>query len=129
MQPRPDTDLSAQSIDSIIQQVAADQGGPPVEDADPLAVLSEKLDLLIADAGKWNEYKAASTEYIKEFTIEVRWHRRIRLAAAVFCGALIFTFITCLILAVLLALREPSTNAPADWTAAIDRLIAEMDAD
>lgn len=90
-----------ETFDAIIKGVAAGEAGDPAESTDPLAVLSERLDLLVADAGRWNEYKAASAEYIEEFAKEIRWHRRVRLAVAVFSGLLIVTLITCLVLAVL----------------------------
>lgn len=86
--------LPTDSISDIIGSAAADEGieiapGPIYPTA---ADLAERVDLLIADFGRWTEYKAASTEYISEFTTEIRWHRHIRLAVVIACAILVVCF-------------------------------------
>lgn len=89
-------------IDAIIDSAAASEGFGAGQVMAPTAKeLADKLDLLVADFGRWESYKAASTEYIEAFTTEVKWHARIRLAVAIFGGLLVFFLASCLVLAVL----------------------------
>jgi len=83
-EPTPD-----QSIGDIIDQAAATEVGAASSASDDVKALADRLDLLTADFGRWETYKAASTEYITEFTTEIRWHRRIRLAVSIACALLV----------------------------------------
>lgn len=88
----------SQDIEEIIGKVAAKEGGAAeaISQSD-LATMADKLELLTADFGTWKGYKAASTEYIKEFTTEIVWHRRIRLCVALFCLTLVIFFAVVLV--------------------------------
>ena len=91
-------------IDAIIGGAATREPGASAAKASAtLEELSERLDLLVADVGKWQSYKAASTDYIAEFTREIEWHRKVRLAVCIACGSLVFFLATCLVLGVLFA--------------------------
>lgn len=92
-----------ESISAIIGQVAAGEAAAATLSPDDLRALADRVDLLTADFGRWETYKAASTEYITAFKLEVDWHWRIRLAVAVACGVLILFLGTCLVLGVLWA--------------------------
>lgn len=89
----PDADISA-----IIGNAAADDraAGPASSDAD-VGKLAERLDLLVADFGQWSEYKAASVEYVREFTTEIKWHRWTRALVIGVCFLLILSFAALLI--------------------------------
>lgn len=93
-EPEPDDTIS-----DIIGNAAAgeDSSSAPGPVYPTAADLAERLDLLVADVGRWNEYKAAKTEYIEQFTTEIRWHRRIRLAVVIACAALVVFFIVLLV--------------------------------
>lgn len=78
------------SIEGIIGGSAAEQGaGGKVISQDDMRAMADSLELLTADFGSWKGYKAASTNYVEEFTTEVVWHRRIRLGVAVACAMLV----------------------------------------
>ena len=86
------------SIGDIIGQAAATEAAD-TSNADSAKALADTLELLKADFGRWETYKAASTEYIAEFTTEIRWHRRIRTAVAVACALLVIFLALVLIVA------------------------------
>lgn len=89
----PDADIGA-----IIGGAAADDRAKnPVNGAADADRLAERLDLLVADFGQWTEYKAASVEYVREFTTEIKWHRRTRALVVSVCGLLIVAFAVLLI--------------------------------
>lgn len=99
-----DAPLVSTNFDTIIGNAAAretdaDAANSPIS----LIELSERLDLLLADVGKWQSYKAASTEYIAEFTAEVRWHRRVRLGVCIACLCLVLFLAGSLVVGVLFA--------------------------
>lgn len=80
-------------IGDIISQVAANErNSANTLSQDDLKALADKLDLLTADFGRWESYKAASTEYISAFRSEVNWHGRIRIAVSV-AGAFLVMFL------------------------------------
>ncbi|MCK9542498.1 MAG: hypothetical protein M0R03_10775 [Novosphingobium sp.] len=64
-------------------------------------------------------YKAASTEYIKEFTKEIVWHRRIRAAVTGACGVLIVFFAIVLVC----GLNNSDTLFTAEQSHALTALI------
>lgn len=85
-------------IGAIIGGAAADDRAKNPSDVNAdVGKLAERLDLLVADFGQWTEYKAASVEYVREFTEEIRWHRRTRALVVSVCGALILAFAALLI--------------------------------
>lgn len=95
----PDSEIA-----QIIGGVAAEQeSAAPAEPNADITKLAERLDLLVADFGRWSEYKAAATDYIEEFTIEARWHRRIRLAVAIACALIAVGFAALLIVVLIYA--------------------------
>ncbi len=55
---------------------------------------------MTADIGRWESYKAASTEYVLAFKTEVDWHNRIRLAVSVGCGLLVIFLLIMLMVGV-----------------------------
>ncbi len=78
-------------IAGIIEGVAAKQEQQaPAEPADAeVRKLAERLDLLVADFGQWTEYKAASVDYVRQFSKELAWHRVIRVWVAIACGVVV----------------------------------------
>lgn len=84
--------LPKDSIESIIGQSAVEQaaGGETISQ-DDMRAMADALQLLTADFGAWKGYKAASTQYIKDFTTEIVWHRRIRFAVTMACALLVVT--------------------------------------
>lgn len=91
---------SEPSIGDIIGEAAATERAGASGENDDLKALADKLELLTADFGRWETYKAASTEYITEFTTEIRWHRRIRLAVVIACALLVLFLAGTLVLAI-----------------------------
>lgn len=99
-----DIPATEQSIEDIIGSVAAGEKAstgplPP----DTLQALADRVDLIVADIGRWESYKAASAEYIAAFKTEVEWHARIRLAVAIAGGVVVVFLGACLVLGVLWA--------------------------
>lgn len=93
-------------IQGIIGSVAASENaGSPDTSVPTVKDLADRLDLLVADFGRWESYKAASKEYVEAFTTEVKWHSKIRLAVAVFGSILVIILMSCLVLAVLWSQR------------------------
>lgn len=83
-QPTEDT------IESIIKEAAAEEGAASKSlSQDDLKAMADSLELLTADFGTWKGYRAASSEYVKEFTNEIVWHRRIRFAVTLAGGSLV----------------------------------------
>ncbi|MEN2785817.1 hypothetical protein ACFOKI_10575 [Sphingomonas qilianensis] len=80
------------SIGDIIGEVAATERAAASLAPDDLKSLADRVDLLTADFGRWESYKAASAEYITAFRDEVDWHRRIRLAVSVACAIIVLFF-------------------------------------
>ncbi len=93
-EPTPD-----ESIDDIIGGAAATEGAGATLSAEDLKALADKVELLTADFGRWESYKAASSEYITEFTAEIQWHRRIRFAVAIACACLVLFLTAVLVVA------------------------------
>ncbi len=88
-----DSQSPSKDIEGIIGKAAAQEGAVAQNlSQDDLKEMADTLELLSADFGTWKGYKAASTEYIKEFTKEIVWHRRIRAAVAGACGLLVIFF-------------------------------------
>ncbi len=85
------------SIGDIIGEAAATERAAASLTSDDVKVLADRLELLAADFGRWETYKAASTEYVTEFTTEMRWHRRIRLAVSIACALLVIFLSTVLV--------------------------------
>lgn len=100
-----DEPIPEPSIGDIIGEAAATERAAASSIPDDNKKLAESLDLLTADFGRWESYKAASAEYINEFTTEVRWHRRIRLAVSIACALLVLFLATVLVV----ALRHANT--------------------
>lgn len=103
IEPAP-ADLDSSNIDDIIGEVARTEAAAapvPAEQSNRLSdaeivALAEKIDLLVADLGKWQAYKAASTSYVEEFTSEVKWHkdtRRKAVDAAIGLALFLFCFL------------------------------------
>lgn len=92
-------------IGDIISEAAAGERAAAAEDISPddLKALADRLELLTADFGRWETYKAASTEYIAEFKAEVTWHRHIRLGVSIAAGVLVVFLAVSLVLGVLWA--------------------------
>jgi hypothetical protein len=88
------------TIDEIIGEAAAAENAAASLTQDDLKNLADKVDLLTADFGRWESYKAASSEYVTAFRDEVNWQRRIRLAVAVAC-AIVVLFLGILLIVVL----------------------------
>lgn len=107
-------------IEGIIGGAAAQEGNATQTiSQDDLKAMADALELLTADFGTWKGYKAASTEYIKEFTKEIVWHRRIRAAVAVACGILIVFFAIVLVC----GLNNSDTLFTAEQSHALTALI------
>jgi hypothetical protein len=87
------------SIGEIIDEAAATEKAAASSASDDVKVLADRLELLAADFGRWETYKAASTEYVTEFMTEMRWHRRIRLAVSIACALLVLFLATVLVVA------------------------------
>lgn len=80
---RPPKKSVRETIESVIGDAAAQEGAAAdTLSPDDLKKLADEIELLKADFGNWESYKAASTEYVKAFTKEVEWHRKIRLGVA-----------------------------------------------
>lgn len=109
------------SIEDIIGGAAADDVGrePAPSPTDAYKELADKVDLLSADFGQWTQYKAASVEYVKEFTLEVKWHRKIRLAVAVAGALMVIVLIGGLALAIYFAQRIFGSDPGHSLTALI----------
>jgi hypothetical protein len=90
-------------IDSIIGAVVATEEPDTALQSVDVTALADKFDLLTADFGRWDEFKAASAEYIREFKTELAWHRKIRLGVVIACGLLVLFLGFCLVLGVLWA--------------------------
>lgn len=90
-------------IDSIIGAVVAAEAPDTASQPLDLQTLADKFELLSADFGRWDEFKAASAEYVREFKTELEWHRKTRFWVVIACGALVFFLGLCLVLAVLWA--------------------------
>ena len=80
------------TISAIIEESAAAEQAKAPTPANELAILAEKVELLTADFGRWEEYKAATAEYVKEFSAEIRWVRIIRAWVAIAAAALVLFF-------------------------------------
>lgn len=78
------------TIESVINEAAA-KGGAASEtlSSEDLKKLADEIELLKADFGNWESYKAASTRYVEAFTKEVEWHRIIRFWVAIAGGVLV----------------------------------------
>lgn len=114
--PRPPN----QQIAAIIDSAAAGENAGGSADVPPaVADLAERLDLLVADFGRWTEYKAASVEYIREFTAEVRWHRRTRASVVIGSGVLVLALAALLVVTLCLAQRIFSEEQAHSLTALI----------
>ncbi|MFV0446676.1 MAG: hypothetical protein ACK5Q5_24150 [Planctomycetaceae bacterium] len=81
--------------------------------------LAEKVELLVADFGTWDGHKAASVEYIREFTREIVWHRRIRFWVTIGCLVLVVFFATVLVY----SLINSAVLFPAEQSHALPVLI------
>lgn len=82
-----------EDIAGIIRKAAAeDAAAAKTLSPEDLKAMADALELLTADFGTWKGYKAASTEYIKEFTTEIVWHRRVRAAITVAGAGLVIFF-------------------------------------
>jgi hypothetical protein len=77
------------TIGSIIGEAAAGEKAAAAISPDDLQFLADKVELLTADFGRWDSYKAASVEYVTAFKDELNWHRRIRVAVSVACACII----------------------------------------
>jgi hypothetical protein len=107
------------SIDSIIGAVVAAEASEDSSQILDLKTLADKVELLSADFGRWDEFKAASAEYIREFKTELEWHRRIRLGVVIACAVLVAFLTTSLVLAVLWAKALFGTDPSHALTALI----------
>lgn len=88
-------------ISDIIRKAAAgERSATDNLSQDELNALADRVELLTADFGRWETYKAASTEYIEAFKTEVDWHWRIRLAVAIACGLLVLFLVILLMVGV-----------------------------
>ena len=88
-------------IGDIIRQAAAgERAATDGLSQDEIKALADRVELLTADFGRWETYKAASTEYIQSFKTEVEWHWRIRLAVAIACGILVLFLVIMLMVGV-----------------------------
>lgn len=81
-----------ETIGGIISQAAAGEVNASTLTPDDTKALADRIELLAADFGRWESYKAASTEYVQAFAKEVNWHRVIRTAVAV-AGAFLIIFL------------------------------------
>lgn len=68
--------------------------------------LADRIELMTADFGKWQDFQAASNKYVEEFTEEVRWHRIIRTGVAI-AG--------CLLILILLGVLITAIHTGGDW--------------
>ncbi|AYJ86895.1 hypothetical protein D3Y57_14290 [Sphingomonas paeninsulae] len=84
-----DEPLPNDTIGSIIGDAAAGEASSAALAPDDFKALADHVELLTADFGRWESYKAASVEYIAVFANEVVWHKRIRLAVSIACGVLV----------------------------------------
>ncbi|MBB5712187.1 hypothetical protein [Sphingomonas xinjiangensis] len=85
-------------FDAIIAGVATQQeSAAPDEPSIEITRLTERVDLLVADFGRLSDHKAASAEYIREFTTEVNWHRWTRIVVAGSCGVIVIALAALLI--------------------------------
>jgi hypothetical protein len=88
-------------IGDIIRSAAAnEQAAANILSPDDMKALADRVDLLTADIGRWESYKAASAEYVLAFKTEVDWHNRIRLAVSVACGLLVIFLLAMLMVGV-----------------------------
>lgn len=87
-----------ETIQRVINEAAVQEGAAgDTLTPDDLRKLADEIELLKADFGNWESYKAASTEYVTEFTTEVKWHRKIRLGVAI-AGAVLVLFLAALLI-------------------------------
>lgn len=98
-----DPQLPETSIDSIIGAAVAAEASSNAAQSLDLQTLADKVELLSADFGRWDEFKAASAEYIREFKTELEWHRKIRFYVVIACALLVVFLAVGLVLAVLWA--------------------------
>ncbi len=110
---------ASDTIGQIIGDAASADTASSIMTPDDIKALADKVDLLTADFGRWDAYKAASAEYIVAFKNEVDWHWRIRLAVSIACGVLVIFLATCLVLGVIFA----KTIFRADQSHALTALI------
>jgi hypothetical protein len=110
---------SSETIESIINEAASGDRRGGALSTDDIRALADKVELLTADFGRWDAYKAASVEYIAAFKTEIDWHWRIRLAVSIACGVLVLFLATCLVLGVLFAEQLFGKNQGHSLTALI----------
>lgn len=89
---------SEKSIGDIIDGAAASETAAAAHSPD-LKALADRVELLTADFGRWDSYKAASAEYVVEFKNELKSHRKIRFWVSVACALLVAFFVGVLIVA------------------------------
>jgi hypothetical protein len=118
MSVKPDSNPQVDVGRIIADAAAHQQSDVPARPSPEVAALAERLDLLVADFGKWSEYKAASADYITEFAAEIRWHRAIRLAVSIACG-LVLLGLSALLVAVLCWSRAIFGNDPGHALTAV----------
>lgn len=93
---RPES--ASATIQRVINEAAVQEGAAgDTLTPDDLRKLADEMELLKADFGNWESYKAASTAYVTEFTTEVKWHRKIRLGVAI-AGAVLILFLAILLI-------------------------------
>lgn len=92
-EPKPEA-----SIGDIIGEAAETEKAAASLTPDDLRSLADRVDLLTADFGRWDSYKAASAEYITAFRDEVNWYWRIRLAVSIACALIILFFVILLVI-------------------------------
>lgn len=86
-----------QTINELIGEVASAEGADSdTLTPDDLRKLADEIELLKADFGNWESYKAAATEYTEAFTTEVTWHRKVRLAVTI-AGVAMVLFLAALL--------------------------------
>lgn len=98
MNGKPSPETAQDRIADVIKGAAAAEGdAAKTLSPEDLKKLADEIELLKADFGNWESYKAASTDYVKAFTTEVEWHRKIRLGVTV-AGALLVLFLGVLLI-------------------------------
>lgn len=116
---RPKKDPS-ENIENVISAAAAQEGASAETlSTEDLKTLADEVELLKADFGRWDSYKGAATEYVDEFTKEIKWHRRVRLGVSIGGGALILFLSILLVCGISKSTEIFGTNAGNALTALI----------
>lgn len=113
-------------IDRLIQGSAlAESNAAQAVDVKKVEI-EERLELLLADLGKWQAYKAASTKYVSAFEVDINSYRRWRVFIALLSAALVAGFSFLLFYLVIWSPPTLSALAPSAQVATLGGCITAI---